>query len=129
MCDDPLCAARIEALEVENTALREQLARLRAEWMNPEWRAPVELGLTPNEEAILAALKARGALTKDQIHFELYGDRIDGGPEMKIVDVLVCKLRKKLKPFEIAIDTEWGRGYALTAQSKDRLNAMEAAHV
>lgn len=32
-------------------------------------------------------------------------------PEIKIVDVLVCKMRKKLTRIGIEIGTQWGQGY------------------
>ena len=37
-------------------------------------------------------------------------------PELKIIDVFICKLRKKLSQVsggESYIDTVWGRGYVL----------------
>jgi len=38
---------------------------------------------------------------------------VDEEPEIKIVDVFVCKVRKKLKGLGIGIDTVWGRGYRI----------------
>lgn len=40
----------------------------------------------------------------------------------KMVDVVICNLRKKLKPFTLTINTLWGRGYYL--DNKDRQNAL-----
>lgn len=34
--------------------------------------------------------------------------------EIKIVDVFVCKLRKKIAGLGLAIETVWGRGYRLS---------------
>jgi two-component system cell cycle response regulator CtrA len=34
-------------------------------------------------------------------------------PEIQIVDVFICKLRKKIAPLGISIGTTWGRGYFL----------------
>jgi hypothetical protein len=48
----------------------------------------------------------------------LYGDRPNLDPEIKIVDVYVCKARKKLKGFGVEIETVWGRGYRLSAECK-----------
>lgn len=39
----------------------------------------------------------------------------------KMVDVMVCNLRKKLKPFGLTINTLWGRGYYLDAQDRQRV--------
>jgi Response regulators consisting of a CheY-like receiver domain and a winged-helix DNA-binding domain len=41
--------------------------------------------------------------------------RNDLGP--KIISVFVCKIRKKLRPLGIKIDTIYGRGYALAGSS------------
>lgn len=72
--------------------------------------------LTGKEYTILELLcLRRGAtLTKDMFLNHLYGG-IDE-PELKIIDVFICKLRKKLMEAmdgENYIDTVWGRGYTL----------------
>ncbi|MCA8928313.1 MAG: winged helix-turn-helix domain-containing protein, partial [Alphaproteobacteria bacterium] len=53
-------------------------------------------------------------LTKEMFLNHLYGG-IDE-PEVKIIDVFICKLRKKLNMAtggENYIETVWGRGYVL----------------
>jgi len=50
---------------------------------------------------------------------EVFLNHIYGGidePEMKIIDVFVCKLRKKLSQFgeKNIISTVWGRGYSIS---------------
>jgi two-component system cell cycle response regulator CtrA len=75
--------------------------------------APVHL--TGKEYAILELLVLRKGmvLTKEVFLNHLYGG-IDE-PEMKIIDVFVCKLRKKLARVGAGdvIGTVWGRGYTL----------------
>ncbi|QDH13783.1 response regulator transcription factor [Formicincola oecophyllae] len=75
--------------------------------------APVHL--TGKEYAILELLVMRkGAiLTKDMFLNHLYGG-IDE-PEIKIIDVFICKLRRKLQKcgVENLITTIWGRGYIM----------------
>lgn len=39
-------------------------------------------------------------------------------PEIKIIDVYICKARKKLEPIGVRIDTLWGKGYALAVEVK-----------
>jgi DNA-binding response OmpR family regulator len=39
-------------------------------------------------------------------------------PEIKIIDVFICKARKKLEPIGVRIDTAWGKGYALAVDRK-----------
>ncbi len=75
-----------------------------------------QLHLTSKEYSILELLSLRKGttLTKEMFLNHLYGG-IDE-PELKIVDVFVCKLRKKLAMAtegEHYIETVWGRGYTL----------------
>ena len=72
--------------------------------------------LTGKEYGILELLSLRKSttLTKEMFLNHLYNG-IDE-PELKIIDVFVCKLRKKLAKAcedEIYIHTVWGRGYVL----------------
>ncbi len=74
------------------------------------------LHLTGKEYRILELLSLRKGttLTKEMFLNHLYGGMDE--PELKIIDVFVCKLRKKLTAAtggENYIETEWGRGYAL----------------
>src|SRR5213082_1032305 len=74
------------------------------------------LHLTAKEYGILELLSLRKGttLTKEMFLNHLYGGMDE--PELKIIDVFICKLRKKLS---LAcgganyIETVWGRGYVL----------------
>ncbi len=62
----------------------------------------------------LLALRKGTTLTKDMFLNHLYGGMDE--PELKIIDVFICKLRKKLTLAcggENYIETVWGRGYML----------------
>lgn len=74
------------------------------------------LHLTGKEYGILELLSLRKGttLTKEMFLNHLYGG-IDE-PELKIIDVFVCKLRKKIQTAtggDNYIHTVWGRGYVL----------------
>ena len=74
------------------------------------------LHLTGKEYSILELLCLRkgATLTKDMFLNHLYGGMDE--PELKIIDVFVCKLRKKLMDAlggECYIETVWGRGYTI----------------
>jgi two-component system cell cycle response regulator CtrA len=74
------------------------------------------LHLTAKEYGILELLSLRKGttLTKEMFLNHLYGGMDE--PELKIIDVFVCKLRKKLSTAtggEHYIETVWGRGYVL----------------
>lgn len=78
----------------------------------------VPVHLTGKEYAILELLVLRKGmvLTKDAFLNHLYGGMDE--PEMKIIDVFICKLRKKLQVVGAGnlITTVWGRGYMLREQ-------------
>ena len=72
--------------------------------------------LTHKEYQILELLSLRKGTTvsKETFLSHLYGDKEE--PEMKIIDVFICKLRKKLDIVSDGtnyIETIWGRGYTL----------------
>jgi two-component system, cell cycle response regulator CtrA len=74
------------------------------------------LHLTGKEYGILELLSLRKGttLTKEMFLNHLYGGLDE--PELKIVDVFICKLRKKLAMAtrgDHYIETVWGRGYVL----------------
>ena len=68
----------------------------------------------------LLSLRKGTTLTKEMFLNHLYGGMDE--PELKIIDVFICKLRKKLanasngKNF---IETVWGRGYVLREPTDD----------
>ena len=87
------------------------------------------LHLTVKEYAILELLTLRKGtpVTKDTFLNHLYNGMDE--PEIKIIDVFVCKLRKKLTTATGGVDyikTNWGRGYTLCdipVQEREALSA------
>jgi two-component system cell cycle response regulator CtrA len=79
--------------------------------------------LTGKEYAILELLVLRKGmvLTKEAFLNHLYGGMDE--PEMKIIDVFICKLRKKLQAAgaDGLIGTVWGRGYMLREPASDSI--------
>jgi two-component system cell cycle response regulator CtrA len=74
------------------------------------------VNLTGTEYKILAFLAQRqgSTLTKEMLLNHLYSGMDE--PEIKIIDVFICKLRKKLAEASGGrnyIETVWGRGYVL----------------
>ena len=75
-----------------------------------------KINLTIKEYDMLEALSLRkgASLTKDALLARLYGGEEE--PERRIIDVFICKLRRKLSNAtdgENYIQTVWGSGYAL----------------
>ena len=89
------------------------------------------LHLTAKEYGILELLSLRKGqtLTKEQFLNHLYGG-IDE-PELKIIDVFICKLRKKLATAtggDNYIETVWGRGYVLRDPDPQTVQRASAVH-
>jgi two-component system cell cycle response regulator CtrA len=80
-----------------------------------------EVRLTGKEYGILELLVLRKGmvLTKGAFMNHLYGGMDE--PELKIIDVFICKLRKKLIQAGAGdlIDTVWGRGYMVRDSSSE----------
>jgi two-component system cell cycle response regulator CtrA len=75
---------------------------------------PVHLTGKEYQMLELLSLRKGSTLTKEMFLNHLYGGMDE--PEVKIIDVFICKLRKKLAlATEGAnyIETVWGRGYVL----------------
>jgi DNA-binding response OmpR family regulator len=70
---------------------------------------------------LLTILRRRSGATKEQLMLALYGAHPDRQPECKIIDVFLCKLRKKLSDPQTGkytlprdtIETVWGTGYRI----------------
>ncbi len=97
------------------------------------WVDGVSVRLTEKEFQVLEALvlKKGHVLTKDHFLNYLYGGMDE--PDAKIIDVFICKLRKKLTNAggDNLISTVWGRGYVIrepetpaTAQAADGTTAL-----
>jgi two-component system cell cycle response regulator CtrA len=89
------------------------------------------LHLTGKAYGILELLSLRkgSTLTKEMFLNHLYGGMDE--PEVKIIDVFICKLRKKLQVAsggDNYIETVWGRGYVLRDPEEDRKKAQKAAN-
>lgn len=126
MRDGPEASDRELALMAANRRLEDRVQELE-EALGVLILPPLEWGLTKNESRLLGVLLERELVTKDTAMAALYRDRGEREPELKIVDVFICKARKKLKPFGIVIDTRWGVGYSMSAASKAAARQQIAA--
>ena len=82
----------------------------------------VRVHLTGKEYQMLELLSLRKGttLTKEMFLNQLYGGMDE--PEIKIIDVFICKLRKKLADASNGknyIETVWGRGYVMHEPHED----------
>jgi two-component system, cell cycle response regulator CtrA len=86
--------------------------------------APVHLTGKEYQMLELLSLRKGTTLTKEMFLNHLYGGMDE--PELKIIDVFICKLRKKLSEAtggDNHIETIWGRGYVL----RDPAPAMDTS--
>ncbi|WP_431270437.1 response regulator transcription factor CtrA [Dankookia sp. P2] len=87
--------------------------------------------LTGKEYAILELLTLRKGvvMTKEAFLNHLYGGMDE--PEVKIIDVFICKLRKKLAQAgaDNLIATVWGRGYVLREPAPAATRLPQAAEM
>src|ERR1700685_924487 len=122
--------ARIQAIVRRSKGHSESIIRTGKLAVNLDTRSievdSKPLHLAAKEYSILELLSLRKGttLTKEMFLNHLYGG-IDE-PELKIIDVFICKLRKKLSAAtdgENYIETVWGRGYVL----RDPQPAVEMA--
>lgn len=112
--------ARIHAIVRRSQGHSESIIRTGTLSVNLDTKT-VEMGgkrvhLTGKEYSMLELLSLRKGttLTKEMFLNHLYGGMDE--PELKIIDVFICKLRKKLAALNDGIhyiETVWGRGYVL----------------
>ena len=119
--------ARIQMLEAENVALRDRIALLEEQIgvANAD-SLGLYFDLTPQEAICLGVLLSNKAPRRSTFMAALYSDRADEDVEPKIIDVFICKMRKKLKPLGIEIENQWGEGYAMPEMSKARARELMA---
>jgi two-component system cell cycle response regulator CtrA len=88
---------------------------------------PVHLTLKEFQLLELLALRKGTTLSKEMFLNHLYGG-IDE-PELKIIDVFICKLRKKLANASGGkdyIETVWGRGYMMRQPTEEEQAKISA---
>ncbi len=126
--------ARIQAIIRRSKGHSQSVIRTGEMIVNLDARsAEVEgrpVNLTGKEYQILELLSLRKGttLTKEMFLNHLYGGMDE--PELKIIDVFVCKLRKKLAAVmggESHIETVWGRGYVLRDPVRETQNPERMA--
>ena len=126
--------ARIQAIVRRSKGHAESVIRTGKLLVNMDARS-VEadgrrLHVTGKEYSILELLSLRKGttLTKEMFLDHLYGGMEE--PEVKIIDVFICKLRKKLAEAtggEHSIEPVWGRGYVMKDPEPVQFEAPRAA--
>lgn len=106
----------LHMLRVENETLREQVRQLKRQLVEGGKNAPLSWGLTDVERRLYAHMTSRELVTRESCMAVLYGHMV-APPDPKIIDVWLCKLRKKLAHQGVEIVTHWGVGWSLAQKS------------
>lgn len=120
----PAHHATIAALREENDILRETVRQLREELAHVV-AFPAAWKLTPQQATVLSCIMAAspGIATYNRLLAALYGDREEPDTAAKVLNTVVCEIRKRL----LAADTDAcirnvvGRGYVMTPAARERL--------
>jgi hypothetical protein len=124
------CQKSLKVAKDECDRLREVLEQYRGAMieLSPDW-PPFE-DIPPQCDMYLRMLyRHKGiVVTKEAMYTVMYSERHEHNtPEVKIIEVQICKLRKYMPPN--SIETVWGRGYILTDIGynwvKDRIKAYQ----
>jgi hypothetical protein len=81
--------------------------------------------LSPTEARALMQLMQHGQVSREALHAAMSPDGIPVS-QIKGIDVVVCKMRKKLAPHGIEIETRWGQGFWLADGTRDRIRKILA---
>jgi two-component system cell cycle response regulator CtrA len=117
--------SRIDTLEEENERLTQKLSVATIHEKEEAVVYPLSLRLTSQQGTILSVLIKREWASSGALHSILRTRAQDDG---NLVGMQICKLRKKLRPLGVEIETMWGRGYRISPEHKRRLlQEIEAA--
>jgi len=120
-------AKKVMRLELENAQLRAEVDDLEDKVMRMsddlgyKLPAPLWLDLTEAESNMFMMLIKNKVCSKEALLNGMCSYRsVDEMPELKIVDVIICRIRKKVAEHGIDIVTVWGSGYAISQEGKNR---------
>lgn len=123
---------RCEALEQQLFEMKQQLFEMKLVIAEPKQFDTTFInafGLTKQENLALDCIMRHDYPTRERIyHACLQDGRMNAGVCPKIIDVLVFKIRKKLKKHGIRIETQWGVGYRMSNESKALVRRVAAAY-
>lgn len=122
----PVSASDVLRVMRENDRLRAEVEDLRALLRYEAFAPPREWKLTASEERVLAVLLERQLASRVAIYAALYPGRFLDPRGNQILDALLCRLRKKIKPFAARIETLRSRGWSLDEPTRAALAQRNA---
>lgn len=125
--------SREEELENEVELLKQQLSALTGSSQELGVLMAIKHGMTHRLATILYILVKRSpaVITRTTFHTIFFGDRSDGGPEPKIFDVHISRLRGILKRVGCPgkIETVWNAGYRASPELAAWVKALYSQHI
>jgi two-component system, cell cycle response regulator CtrA len=118
--------ARAKVLDAENETLRETNRQLKQALLGAA-EPPSFFSFTKSEATIFRVLLANRAPRPEALMNALFSTDVDEAPDEKILDVWICKMRKKLKPHGIEIKTNWGECWEMPESSKEIARQLMSA--
>lgn len=87
--------------------------------------------VTKLQGALLAVLVNRPEVTKTMMHDVIESRRsaLKEETDPKMIDVVICNLRRRVKPFNIVIHTLWGRGYFMEPAMRKHVSDMVSQYI
>lgn len=116
------CAfCRRQAIRVEE--LEETVRQLKEELNAIGYRAPKVFGLTTSEETMLGMLIQHDRYVSAECLFDAVPHMKDKDDfeTFKVMAVHISKMRRKLNPYKLQIETGRHLGWRLTPESRERL--------
>ena len=117
-----------DRLRDENERLRdrvEELSRVLGVDRSLTSRLRDGFGLEPGLLPILGMLMKRAFVSHASLYTVLYAGRPEcDWPDAKVMDVQICKLRRKLRKHGVGIQTRWGEGWGMSATDKAKVRGI-----
>lgn len=87
--------------------------------------------MTRLQVAVFLALLRRPQITKAQVHAAIENTRALAPEETdpKMIDVVICHIRKKIRPHGVELKTVWGQGYTIAAAERDKVMALLSGYL
>lgn len=111
----------VEQLKEELDIAHERIRQLEQELQGRVMGVPMAFKLTYKEEQIFKVLLSRSLVSKQSFMAACYVDHFVCD---RIIDVFICKIRRKLERFDMKINTAWGKGYYISSEDKATVKKM-----
>lgn len=126
-CQERELHTTIRNLRDKVSLLEETILQLKSKTTQKMWHPPLSVGLTSTESKVLSFIYSNDSFSnRSDIYDYLYSlEQECDFPNDQIIQVYVCKIRSKLKIFDIELHVKRGLGYYLTKDNRDKLDLLK----